>query len=77
MKEGPLGYLGMMEVDFPNFFMILGPNGPFTNLPPALRRKSNGSLTRFARWKKRGFEMWSQPWKRAMLGFAPVVKSPT
>ena len=35
-KEGPLGYLGMMEVDFPNFFMILGPNGPFTNLPPSI-----------------------------------------
>lgn len=35
-KDGPLGYLGMMEVDFPNLFMILGPNGPFTNLPPSI-----------------------------------------
>lgn len=35
-KDGPLGYLGMMETDFPNFFMILGPNGPFTNLPPSI-----------------------------------------
>lgn len=35
-KDGPLGYLGMMEMDFPNFFMILGPNGPFTNLPPSI-----------------------------------------
>ncbi|WP_298279914.1 NAD(P)/FAD-dependent oxidoreductase [uncultured Bradyrhizobium sp.] len=35
-KDGPLGYLGMMETDFPNFFMILGPNGPFTNLPPSV-----------------------------------------
>jgi cyclohexanone monooxygenase len=35
-KDGPLGYLGMMEADFPNFFMILGPNGPFTNLPPSI-----------------------------------------
>lgn len=34
--DGPLGYLGMMEADFPNLFMILGPNGPFTNLPPSL-----------------------------------------
>lgn len=34
--DGPLGYLGMMEADFPNMFMILGPNGPFTNLPPSL-----------------------------------------
>ncbi len=35
-KDGPRGYLGMMEADFPNFFMILGPNGPFTNLPPSI-----------------------------------------
>jgi cation diffusion facilitator CzcD-associated flavoprotein CzcO len=35
-RDGPLGYLGMMEADFPNFFMILGPNGPFTNLPPSI-----------------------------------------
>lgn len=35
-KEGPQGYLGMMEADFPNLFMILGPNGPFTNLPPSI-----------------------------------------
>jgi len=34
--DGPLGYLGMMESDFPNMFMILGPNGPFTNLPPSI-----------------------------------------
>lgn len=34
--DGPLGYLGMMEADFPNLFMILGPNGPFTNLPPSI-----------------------------------------
>ncbi len=35
-QDGPLGYLGMMETDFPNLFMILGPNGPFTNLPPSI-----------------------------------------
>ncbi|MBD3656672.1 MULTISPECIES: flavin-containing monooxygenase [Marinobacter] len=35
-KDGPLGYLGIMEADFPNFFMILGPNGPFTNLVPSI-----------------------------------------
>ena len=35
-KDGPLGYLGVMEADFPNLFMILGPNGPFTNLPPSI-----------------------------------------
>lgn len=35
-KGGPGGYLGIMEADFPNMFMILGPNGPFTNLPPSI-----------------------------------------
>lgn len=34
--EGPTGYLGMTNTDFPNLFMILGPNGPFTNLPPSI-----------------------------------------
>ena len=35
-KGGPGGYLGIMESGFPNLFMILGPNGPFTNLPPSI-----------------------------------------
>jgi len=35
-KDGPGGYLGVSETGFPNFFMILGPNGPFTNLPPSI-----------------------------------------
>ncbi len=34
--DGPAGYLGMTNPDFPNLFMILGPNGPFTNLPPSI-----------------------------------------
>ncbi|MGG7621946.1 flavin-containing monooxygenase [Bacillus coreaensis] len=34
--DGPTGYLGMSNTDFPNLFMILGPNGPFSNLPPAI-----------------------------------------
>lgn len=34
--DGPTGYLGMMNTHFPNAFMILGPNGPFTNLPPSI-----------------------------------------
>ena len=35
-EDGPTGYLGMTNTDFPNLFMILGPNGPFTNLPPSI-----------------------------------------
>lgn len=34
--EGPTSYLGMVTSGFPNMFMILGPNGPFTNLPPSI-----------------------------------------
>jgi cation diffusion facilitator CzcD-associated flavoprotein CzcO len=35
-KNGPTSYLGITTSSFPNFFMILGPNGPFTNLPPSI-----------------------------------------
>ena len=34
--QGPNSYLGMMVAHYPNMFMILGPNGPFTNLPPSI-----------------------------------------
>jgi cyclohexanone monooxygenase len=34
--DGPSSYLGVATTGFPNLFMILGPNGPFTNLPPAI-----------------------------------------
>ena len=35
-KDGPTSYLGMTVPNFPNMFMVLGPNGPFVNLPPAI-----------------------------------------
>lgn len=35
-SDGPTSYLGMTIPNFPNLFMILGPNGPFANLPPAI-----------------------------------------
>lgn len=34
--DGATSYLGLSIPDFPNLFMILGPNGPFTNLPPSI-----------------------------------------
>ncbi len=34
--DGPTSYLGVAKAGFPNMFMILGPNGPFTNLPPSI-----------------------------------------
>lgn len=33
---GPTSYLGMAAPDFPNCFMISGPKGPFTNMPPSI-----------------------------------------
>ena len=33
---GPTSYLGVATTGFPNMFMVLGPNGPFTNLPPSI-----------------------------------------
>jgi cyclohexanone monooxygenase len=35
-KAGPSSYLGVTNANFPNMFMVLGPNGPFTNLPPSI-----------------------------------------
>lgn len=34
--DAPVSYLGITTAGFPNMFMILGPNGPFTNLPPSI-----------------------------------------
>ncbi|CAO2656676.1 Nn.00g054790.m01.CDS01 [Neocucurbitaria sp. VM-36] len=34
--RGSTSYLGTSVPNFPNLFMILGPNGPFCNLPPAI-----------------------------------------
>lgn len=35
-ESGPNSYLGISVPSFPNLFMILGPNGPFTNIPPTI-----------------------------------------
>lgn len=35
-SHGPTSYLGISVPKFPNMFMILGPNGPFCNIPPAI-----------------------------------------
>ena len=35
-NSGPTSYLGVTVSNFPNMFMVLGPNGPFTNLPPSI-----------------------------------------
>jgi cyclohexanone monooxygenase len=35
-NSAPTSYLGIATAGFPNMFMILGPNGPFVNLVPAI-----------------------------------------
>lgn len=35
-STGPTSYLGIAVPNFPNLFMVTGPNGPFSNLPPAI-----------------------------------------
>lgn len=35
-QEGATGFMGTMTSGFPNMFMVLGPHGPFSNLPPAI-----------------------------------------
>ncbi len=35
-EHAPTSYIGMASAGFPNMHMILGPNGPFTNLPPSI-----------------------------------------
>ncbi|WP_433801592.1 flavin-containing monooxygenase [Actinomycetospora sp. CA-084318] len=49
-NDGPTSYLGLSKAGFPNMFMILGPNGPFTNLPPSIESQVEwiGELIRFA-----------------------------
>jgi cation diffusion facilitator CzcD-associated flavoprotein CzcO len=34
--DGPSAYMSIATSQFPNMFMVLGPNGPFCNLPPAI-----------------------------------------
>jgi cation diffusion facilitator CzcD-associated flavoprotein CzcO len=35
-REGPTSYMSVATANFPNMFMVLGPHGPFTNLPPTI-----------------------------------------
>ena len=41
-REGPRTHLGIMVDEFPNLFMISGPQSPFANIPPLWRTRSTG-----------------------------------
>jgi cyclohexanone monooxygenase len=40
-KDGALSYLGLATSGFPNMFMVQGPNGVFSNAPPAIEIQVN------------------------------------
>ncbi|KAL6415668.1 hypothetical protein AUP68_02234 [Ilyonectria robusta] len=53
--SGPTAYLGIFVPNFPNLFMINGPNGPFCNIPPAVETSVefiNDTITRAERMRK-------------------------
>ncbi|KAM0254623.1 hypothetical protein ACHAQJ_006590 [Trichoderma viride] len=39
--NGPTSYLGVSEKGFPNMFFIVGPQSPFTNMPPLIESQGN------------------------------------
>ena len=40
-REGPRTHLGIMVDEFPNLFMISGPQSPFANIPPVVENSVN------------------------------------
>ncbi|MGA9373822.1 MAG: NAD(P)/FAD-dependent oxidoreductase, partial [Mycobacterium sp.] len=54
-KDGPSSYLGMAVANFPNMFMVLGPNGPFTNLPPSIETQVQWSTDLIEHVQQTGF----------------------
>jgi cyclohexanone monooxygenase len=56
--DGPTSYLGMATAGFPNMFMILGPNGPFTNLPPSIETQVEWIADTIAHLRIEGPAAW-------------------
>ncbi|MCI4676464.1 flavin-containing monooxygenase [Candidatus Mycolicibacterium alkanivorans] len=54
-KDGPSSYLGVAVANFPNMFMVLGPNGPFTNLPPSIETQVEWSTDLIGHVEQTGF----------------------
>ncbi|MEU6559392.1 flavin-containing monooxygenase [Nocardia nova] len=52
--NGPTSYLGTTTHGFPNMFMVLGPNGPFTNLPPSIETQVDWIGKLIAKAQERG-----------------------
>lgn len=56
-EGGPKSYLGMTVSNFPNMFMVLGPNGPFTNLPPSIETQVEWIAACIEHAEKHGHEI--------------------
>ncbi|KAH7356361.1 hypothetical protein BKA66DRAFT_538930 [Pyrenochaeta sp. MPI-SDFR-AT-0127] len=52
-KDGATSYLGVALSGFPNMFMVLGPQGPFANNPPAIESEVNFITAAIANAEKR------------------------
>ncbi len=85
-ENGPTSYLGITTADFPNMFMILGPNGPFTNLPPSIETQVEWIADMIAHMRQHGLatteathdaeEGWSRTCKEiADMTLFPKVES--
>jgi cation diffusion facilitator CzcD-associated flavoprotein CzcO len=55
-RDGAATYLGMSCDGFPNLFMILGPQGPFANLPPVIEAQVEFMGGVLARMREDGAE---------------------
>ena len=55
-RGGPTSYLGVTVANFPNMFMVLGPNGPFTNLPPSIETQVEFGFDLVAKAEREGLK---------------------
>lgn len=51
---GPTSYLGTSCAGFPNMFMVTGPQGPFTNVPPSLELQCEFIMNAILKAKREG-----------------------
>ena len=70
-------YLGVATAGFPNMFMILGPNGPFTNLPPTIEAQVEWIADAIAAERSAGAGLVESTPRRRRLDRDVRTRSPT
>ena len=73
-KDGPRSYLGIATAGFPNMFMMLGPNGPFANLPPSIESQGDWICALVDRAEQSGITA-IEPNQAAEQGWTDTCKS--